>query len=252
MRLLVIIGLVTASGCLAQEQTPKPEEPSAEVQQQSPAASEKQVITVPGGTRIPLVLTSPVGTKSSQPGDPVRAETAFPVTVDDRVAVPLGTYVAGEIAAVTRPSSSRRAGLQMHFTRLIFANGYEVALFEATAEARVRNPEASSPVASSLGIQSTTVDVQSFEHTPVLYTVPGELQQPPAPPPLPKLGPSRGVIAGLVAGVVATVVAFVYLARHQGRSDTFLGTGSKIDLILARPLTLDADSVAAAAASSNR
>ena len=180
MRLLLIIGLVTASGCLAQEQAPKPEDPSSEVQQQSPAASEKQVITVPGGTRIPLVLTSPVGTKSSQPGDPVRAETAFPVTVDNRVAVPLGTYVAGEIAAVTRPSSSRRAGLQMHFTRVIFANGYEVALFEDSAEAKVRNPGASSPVASNHGIQSAIVDRQSFQQTPVLYSMPGNPQQPPA------------------------------------------------------------------------
>jgi len=59
MRLLVLTALLTATGCMAQESAP----PS---------------ITLPAGTKVPLRLTAPLGTKTARPGDAVRAEVAFP------------------------------------------------------------------------------------------------------------------------------------------------------------------------------
>lgn len=86
-------------------------------------------VTLPAGTKIVLALTSPVWTKSAKPGDSVYASAAFPVAVNNLIAIPPGTYVQGQIDALTKPGMfSARATFQMHFTKMIFANGYTVEI----------------------------------------------------------------------------------------------------------------------------
>ena len=83
------------------------------------------------------MLTSPVGTAVSHVGDPLRAVIDFPVSIDNALAIPAGTFVEGKIAAVVR---ARHKGLDMRFSKLIFANGYSVPLSDATLTAEVSQP----------------------------------------------------------------------------------------------------------------
>ena len=86
-------------------------------------------ITVPAGTKIPLTMKQGVTTKSARPGDPVYAQTAFPITQNDHIVIPAGTFVQGEVRRVVRPGRVKgRAELQMSFTSMIFPNGYTVLL----------------------------------------------------------------------------------------------------------------------------
>ena len=86
-------------------------------------------ISVPSGTKIPLTLKQGINTRSARPGDPVYAQTAFPVTQNDQIVIPAGTFVQGEIRRVVRPGRVKgRAELQMDFTSMIFPNGYTVML----------------------------------------------------------------------------------------------------------------------------
>jgi len=86
-------------------------------------------ITVPSGTKIPLTLKQGINTKSARPGDPVYAQTAFPVIENNQIVIPAGTFVQGEVQRVVRPGRVKgRAELQMGFTSLIFPNGYTVML----------------------------------------------------------------------------------------------------------------------------
>jgi type IV secretion system protein VirB10 len=86
-------------------------------------------ITVPAGTKVPLTLKQGITTKNAKEGDPVYAETAFPVTENDHMVIPAGTFVQGTIRRVQRPGHVKgRAQLQMSFTSLIFPNGYTVML----------------------------------------------------------------------------------------------------------------------------
>jgi len=72
-------------------------------------------------------MTAPVWARTAKAGDPIYAQTAFPVAVNNMMAIPPGTYVAGQIDAMTRPGFfSPHAQFQIHFTKLIFANGYTV------------------------------------------------------------------------------------------------------------------------------
>jgi hypothetical protein len=86
-------------------------------------------ITIPAGTKIVLALTSPVWANSAKPGDAIYSSAAFPVESSNQIAIPPGTYVQGQIDTLTRPKGrSSRAEFQIHFTKLIFANGYTVLL----------------------------------------------------------------------------------------------------------------------------
>ena len=97
------------------------------------AASENgsapELVTVPAGTKIPLTLKQGITTKNAQVGDPVYAQTAFPIMQNDQIVIPAGTFVQGTIRRVQRPGHVKgRAELLMSFNSLIYPNGYTVIL----------------------------------------------------------------------------------------------------------------------------
>src|SRR5438270_11057497 len=92
-------------------------------------APEGKSIIVPTGTKIPLVLKQGISTKNAKVGDHVYLRTNFPYVQDGRMVIPEGTYVQGEITSVNRAGRVKgRAEVMMHFSTLIFPNGYTVSL----------------------------------------------------------------------------------------------------------------------------
>lgn len=126
---LVVVAL--ASGAiLAAAQEPQPELTSRATTTPPPAVETQPVeITIPAGTKVPLTLKQGITTKNAKEGDPVYAQTAFPVAANDRILIPAGTFVQGTVRRVQRPGHVKgRAQLQMSFTSMIFPNGYTVML----------------------------------------------------------------------------------------------------------------------------
>ena len=116
MRLRMMVGLLSAMASVAQQ----------------PAA--KLAIEIPAGTKVALAMTSPVWAKTVHLGDSIYAETAFPVTVNDQMAIPMGTYVRGQIDILTLPRLlSGHAELRVQFTQMVFADGSAVALADGGA-----------------------------------------------------------------------------------------------------------------------
>ncbi|MGH9681054.1 MAG: hypothetical protein ACRD4Y_13985, partial [Candidatus Acidiferrales bacterium] len=70
--------------------------PSPAAQDSASTASPKTLI-VPEGTRLPLILHNAVTTRNARPGDPVYLETLFPIVIHDRILIPAGSYVQGQI-----------------------------------------------------------------------------------------------------------------------------------------------------------
>ena len=86
-------------------------------------------IEIPAGTKVALRLKQAISTKTAKEGDAVYAETAFPVAIDDRILIPVGTYVQGKISHIQRGGHIKgRAELLIHFTSLIYPSGYTVML----------------------------------------------------------------------------------------------------------------------------
>ena len=130
MRKVVAI-LILSVAALAQQPGELPDhKATAPVQQQDEVATAPPgTVIIPAGTEIPLRLSQAITTKNAKVGDPVYAETAFPYTLNDHVVIPAGTYVQGRISEVQRPGRVKgRAQLLMHFTTLIYRNGYTVML----------------------------------------------------------------------------------------------------------------------------
>ncbi|MGB6631597.1 MAG: YMGG-like glycine zipper-containing protein [Terriglobales bacterium] len=120
---LAFIAITILAGTAAAQSTlaPDPAAPSVETQ--------KPTLAIPVGTRIPLSLKQGISTKTARDGDPVYAETAFPFVVNDRVVIPAGTYIQGKIERVQRGGHVKgRAELLIHFTSMIYPNGYTVML----------------------------------------------------------------------------------------------------------------------------
>jgi len=122
MKRLVLCVLLLA-GLAAAQSTSTPDRPAPSVE------SEKPMLVIPAGTRVPLSLKQAISTKTAKEGDPVYAETAFPFVVNDRVVIPAGTYIQGKITRVQRGGHVKgRAELLVHFTSMIYPSGYTVML----------------------------------------------------------------------------------------------------------------------------
>jgi type IV secretion system protein VirB10 len=123
MRLVLTI-LLAATAAAAQTDTPAAPAPAT-----AAAESSSRQVTIPAGTKVLLQLKSPIDTKHARPGDGVYCQTSFPVTLDNLVVIPAGTYVKGEIAEVRRAGRVKgRAEVLFHFNTMIFPGGYTVDL----------------------------------------------------------------------------------------------------------------------------
>jgi type IV secretion system protein VirB10 len=239
-RTFLLIGLFTASACFAQDPPPNPPfAPASQAQTQGDA--QKQSITIPAGTTIPVTLTIAIMAKTTHRGDPVRATIAFPVTIGTQLVIPAGTYVEGTVEKVAKQKSSGQPGLQIRFTQLVFVNGYSVPLDGTITDAK----------AEGLDMKSIDVSVSGDDMSPGVtlsaLQFPGQ-GLPPLPPlpPLPK--PKIGVAVGIAVGAAAAgIITVILLAHHRGSVDYALyDVGSQFNMVLTNPVVLDADRVAAA------
>ena len=134
MRILLIFMFVSAFA-LAQDSvqpeiTPRaqPKNASTPTLTQGPHRSASELI-IPSGTRIPIALKNTISTKANHEGDPIYAQSTFPVAINDRIIVPAGTYVQGKIISIKPAGHIKgRAAVLIHFTSLIYPSGYTVVL----------------------------------------------------------------------------------------------------------------------------
>jgi len=129
--------LMTAQGSWAQGgfRTVEEAPPEEKALQERPSADEdsglqvreepaEDSVTLPRGTRVPLVLINSVSTKHASPGDKVYLKSVYPVIVGGRVMVPPGTYVSGSITSTKRPGRVKGKGeLFLRFEQMILPNG---------------------------------------------------------------------------------------------------------------------------------
>ena len=55
-------------------------------------------------------LHNSLTTRNAQPGDPLYFETVFPVVLNDRILLPAGSYVQGEVLEAQRPGRVKGRG----------------------------------------------------------------------------------------------------------------------------------------------
>ena len=183
-------------------------------------------ITVPAGTKVPLVLKHAVSTKNAQVGDNLYLETTFPVVQDNRMVIPPGTYVQGVVTAVKKPGRvSGRAELLVHFTTMIFPNGYTVSFPGALDNIPGADTQTVKDKEGTIQANSTKgKDVATAAGTTATGTLIGGLR-----------GGGKG--AGIGAGVGgATGLMIAMLTKGN---DVRLEAGTGVEMVLERPLELE-------------
>jgi type IV secretion system protein VirB10 len=81
-------------------------------------------VTVPAETHIPVSLENAINSKTAYPGQSIYCQTIFPITVDNRIVIPVGSYVKGEVTQVVKPGRIRgKAKLGIRFDSLTLPNG---------------------------------------------------------------------------------------------------------------------------------
>lgn len=183
-------------------------------------------VTIPAGTKVPLSLKQAISTKTAREGDAVYCETAFPIVQDGRMLIPAGTYVQGKISHVQRAGRVKgRAEVLMHFTSLIYPNGYTVMLpgsvenMPGAEKTSMKGPEGTVRQDGQTGEKVGTI-----ASTAATGAVVGGLSQ----------GGKGALIGAGVGGAVGTAIGL--LTRGN---DVRLQNGTSIEMVIQRPVTLD-------------
>ena len=186
-------------------------------------------ITIPRGTRVPLVLINSISTKHASPGDRVYLQSVYPVPVDGRIVIPPGTYVSGTVTSVKRPGRVKGRGeLFLRFEQLILPNGTIRDLVGRVGALDGRSPEDFDREEGKVTSESNKGgDARSV----------GEATA---------AGASIGVIAGLAAGgkaglglgvgaAAGAAAGLIGVLASRG-PEAILEKGTQLDMVLDRDL----------------
>lgn len=87
-------------------------------------ASTTGQIIVPASTAIPLELRNQISTRTAYVGEAIYCDTIYPITVNNRIILPVRTYVKGQITQVKRPGRVKgKAELGLRFDEITLPNG---------------------------------------------------------------------------------------------------------------------------------
>jgi hypothetical protein len=120
--LVIFMSAVALPRTLGQNSPPASSEGIAE----APGAvrgSSNQIV-VPANTTIPLELRNAVTSRTAYVGQAVYCDTIYPITVNNHIVIPAGSWVKGEITQVVRPGRVKgRAQLGIRFINITLPNG---------------------------------------------------------------------------------------------------------------------------------
>jgi hypothetical protein len=185
-------------------------------------------ILVPAGTKIGVSLENGISTATAKPGDSVYFRTTFPITINNKVIIPVGCYMRGEITEAKRPGRIKGKGeLRIRLMTLVFPNGYTVDM-NAEPHSADGGHVSTDSEGNMKGPSGTGKDVTTVATTTAAGAGIGAIA-----------GGAKG--AGIGAGIGgAAGLAAVLLSRGP---DAQLPRGSSLDLQLERDLTLSADQI---------
>src|SRR5712664_377239 len=197
----------------------------------TPAPKSDQVV-VPVGTRLPLLLRNGVNTRTAKQGDSVYFETAYPIAVNNKIAIPIGTFVRGQILEAKRPGRIKGRGeFRIALEQMTYPNGYTIEL-RATPSSVDRDGqegvdrEGKIKGSSSKGRDTATVLLASGGGAYIGAFV-GAIAND---------APGRGALIGGGAAGIGTLIAI--LATRGPEAE--LPRGTAMDVTFDRPLVLDA------------
>jgi type IV secretion system protein VirB10 len=193
-----------------------------------PAVSSER-ITVPAGTRVGVVLQNGISTRSAKPGDSIYLQTSFPITQNNRIVIPVGSYLRGALLESKRPGKIKGKGeFRLRLDTLILPNGYTVNLNAAPRSADSGGKETMDSEGKVTGPSGKGKDAGTIAETTAAGAGIGAI--------------AHGVKGlGIGAGIGAAAgLAAVLLTRGP---EAELPRGSTLDVVLEHDLSLDGSQI---------
>jgi hypothetical protein len=205
-----------------------PANPAAPADAVQPAPKPKPAtIVIPAGTKLPLVLHNSITTRNAGPGDPVYLETLFPIVINNKILVPAGSYVQGEIVSAKRPGKVKGTGeLQLRLNTMILPNGYTVNFNAIPQNAGTGGGESVDKEGTVHGDSDKTTDAGTIVKGTAIGAGIGGIAT--------RSAGGAGIGAGIGA---AAGLAAVLLTRGP---ELELPRGTTLDVVIDRPVNLDA------------
>ncbi|MGC0772692.1 MAG: hypothetical protein WB543_07125 [Candidatus Acidiferrum sp.] len=195
----------------------------------APRPAPTQVIRIPAGTRVAVVLENGISTRGAKPGDSVYFHTSFPITQNNRIVIPVGSYLRGELIESKRPGRIKGRGeFRMRLDTLIFPNGYTVDLNAAPRSADSGGKETMDSEGKVIGAGGKGKDAQTVAETTAAGAGIGAIA-----------GRAKGLGIGAGVGALAGLGA-VLLTRGP---EAELPRGSTLDIVLEHDLALDSGEI---------
>src|SRR5262249_54711644 len=212
-----------------QQDGPQVDAPAAVAVRPAPPRSPGQKLTVPSGTRLAVVLENGISTNSAKAGDSLYFHTAFPVTQNNKVVIPVGSYLRGSLLESKRPGRVKGRGeFRLRLESLILPNGYTVDLLAAPRSADTGGKETTDPEGKVTGEGGKGKDVGTVATTTATGAGIGAIA-----------GGGKG--AGIGAGIGGPAgLGAVLLTRGP---EAQLPRGTTMDIVLERQLAMDSSYV---------
>ncbi len=193
----------------------------------------KPLWIVPAGTKIPIALRQPISTKDAKQGDPVYAQTVFPIAIDGDMVIPAGTWVQGVVDSVKRAGRIKgTAELQFHLTTLLYANGYSLDM--AAAIDRVPG-DASSHMKEPDVVKHDSEKGKDLERIGDAASKGGQIGT--------IAGLSTGSVRGIGAFGLSGIAAGTLIALLARGSDVRFDAGTSVEIALNHAIGIEPDKV---------
>jgi hypothetical protein len=201
-------------------------------QSQSLVAPQSQPFEVPAGTRLPLVLRNGINTRTAKVGDSIYFETIYPIAVNNRIVIPIGSFLRGQLLESKRPGFVKGRGeIRMVLDQMTFPNGYTVTLAAIPNSVDRNGQEGVDKEGTIKGPSSAKRDVGlllvATGGGAYIGTLAGAIENGAA---------GTGALIGSGVGAAAAVIAI--LATRGPEAE--LPRGTTLDVVFDRPLMLDA------------
>jgi hypothetical protein len=193
-------------------------------------AGSAEKIIVPSGTRVGVVLQNGISTRSAKAGDSVYLQTSFPITQNNRIIIPVGSYLRGELLEAKRPGRIKGRGeFRMRLDTLILPTGYTVDLRAAPRSADSGGNETMDSEGKVTGGGNKGKKVGTVVETTTAGAGIGAIAS--------RTPKGAGIGAGIGA---AAGLAAVLLTRGP---EAELPRGSTLDVVFERELSLDGSQI---------
>lgn len=191
-------------------------------------AALKKNYVVPSGTTIPLELKSLVNTRTAYVGQPIYCSTIYPIIVNNRVVIPVGSYVKGTITQVVKPGRFKGKGqIGIRFDSISLASGATRSLRATFSGFSGSGNEGFSPSESKVKGPSTGgKNAKTVARRTAALAAWGTV-----------IGAVTGhALRGLAVGSMAGAAMGTVLVATQPRQQIILRPGTDLNLQLEAPL----------------